>query len=317
MLRCAILDDYQATALTRADFGRLGDRVRFDVFREHMGETEALVEALRPHDIIVAMRERTSFDAALLALLPNLKLLITTGMRNASIDTAAAARQGVVVCGTEGFAGSTAELAWGLLLAAMRHIPDEVATFRAGGPWQPRVGRDLRGLTLGVIGLGTLGSRVARFGRAFDMEVLAWSRNNTPERSAAAGATFAPDLDGLLAGSDAVSIHVTLTPQTRGLLGARELGLMKPGAVLVNTSRGPIVDEAALIAGLGAGRPGIAAVDVFDREPLPADHPFRSLPNLIATPHVGYVTANTYAKFYSGAVEDIEAWLAGTPIRTL
>ncbi len=317
MLRCAILDDYQGTALSRADFGRLKDRVRFNVFREHIPETDALLAALAPYDIVVAMRERTPLDAARLDRLPALRLLVTTGMRNSSIDIAHAKARGIVVSGTEGFAGSTAELAWGLLLSAMRHIPQEVADFRAGAPWQQRVGRDLRGMRLGLLGLGALGTRMARYANAFEMSVAAWSRNNTPDRSAAAGAYFEPDLDRLLAESDAVSIHLLLTPETRGLIGARELGLMKPDAVLVNTSRGPIVDEAALLRSLREGRLGAAAVDVYDREPLPLDHPFRSEPRLIATPHIGYVTARTFERFFSGVVEDIEAWLAGSPVRTL
>ncbi len=317
MLRCAVLDDYQGTALSRADFKRLEGRVAVDVFHENIADTDALVAALAPYDIVVAMRERTPFGADRLARLPKLKLLVTTGMRNASIDLAAAKARGVVVSGTEGYAGSTAELAWALLLAAARHIPDEVADFRAGAQWQKRVGRDLRGMKLGVLGLGALGTRVIRYAAAFEMEVAAWSRNNTPERSAAAGARFEPDLDRLLAESDAVSIHITLTPETRNLIGARELGLMKPDAVLVNTSRGPIVNEAALIASLRAGRPGAVAVDVFDQEPLPLDHPFRTLPGLIATPHLGYVTANTYERYFTGVVEAVEAWAAGAPIRVL
>ena len=237
-------------------------------------------------------------------------------MRNASIDTAAAAARGIVVCGTPGFAGSTAELAWGLLLALMRHIPAENAAFHACGGWQQTVGRDLNGLTLGVLGLGTLGSKMATFGRAFGMKVLGWSRNNTPERSAALGIGCAT-LDEVLASSHVVSINLTLNEGTRGLLGAGELARMRPDAVLLNTSRGPIVDEAALIAALRAGKIAGAGLDVFDTEPLAADHPLRTLPNVIATPHLGYVTNNSYSAFFTGAVEDIEAWLAGHPIRAL
>jgi len=317
MLCCVILDDYQETALSRADFGRLRNRVVTDVLREHVADPDSLATILAPYDIVVAMRERTPLTADLLDRLPNLKLLVTTGMRNASIDIAGAHARGIVVCGTEGFAGSTAELAWALLLAAVRHIPDEVADFRAGASWQPRVGRDLRGMRLGVLGLGALGTRIVRYARAFEMEVAAWSRNNTPERSAAAGAMFEPDLDRLLAESDAVTIHLTLSPETRGLIGERELGLMKRDAVLVNTSRGPIVEEAALLRALREKRLAAAAVDVFDREPLPRDHPFRSEARLIATPHIGYVTDKTYERFFTGVVEDIEAWLAGAPVRVL
>jgi phosphoglycerate dehydrogenase-like enzyme len=317
MLRCAILDDYQDAAQSRGDFDKLAGQVEFTIIREHIAETPALLERLAPFEIVVAMRERTRFDAERLAGLPNLKLLITTGMRNASIDMEAAVRQGILVCGTESFAGSAAELTWGLLLALMRHIPREAENFRAGGPWQLTVGRDLRGLRLGVIGLGTLGSRVATYGRAFGMEVAGWSRNNTPERSAGLGIGFAPTLDALLEGSDVVSIHIPLNPATRGLIGARELGLMPSGAVLLNTSRGPIVDEAAMIAALRDGRLGGAGLDVFDQEPLPTDHPLRKLDNVVAVPHLGYVTENAYALYFTGAVAAIEAWMAGAPVRVL
>ena len=317
MLRCAILDDYQNVARTFGDFARLADRVDVTVFRENMSDTAALVAALAPFDIVVAMRERTPFDAARLAALPNLKLLITTGMRNASIDLAAAGRQGVMVCGTPGFAGSTAELAWGMLLALARHIPQESAGLRAGGQWQTTVGRDLNGLTLGVLGLGTLGAKIAGFGRAFGMNVLGWSRNNTPERSEKLGVTYTERLVDVLSASDVVSIHLTLTPQTRGLIGARELGLMKPDALLLNTSRGPIVDEAALIAALQAGRIAGAGLDVFDVEPLPVAHPFRRLENVLALPHLGYVTENSYRAFFTGIVENIEGWMEKRPVRIL
>ncbi len=317
MLTCAILDDYQNAALAHADFTVLQDRVRITVFHDTVAETAALVDRLKPFDIVVAMRERTRFDAERLAGLPNLKLLVSTGMRNPSLDVKTARRQGIVVCGTDGFAGSTSELTWSLLLAIMRHLPHETASFRAAGPWQSTVGRDLRGLTLGVVGLGTLGTRVAAYGNAFGMKVLGWSRSNTPERSAALGITQATTLQDLLSGSDVVSLHIPLNEETRHLLGAHEIGLMKRDAILLNTSRGPIVDEAALIDALREGRIGGAGLDVFDQEPLPADHPFRTLPNVVATPHLGYVTRSTYQAFFTGAVEDILAWLAGKPIREL
>lgn len=317
MLKCAILDDYQDTALSRADYSALRGKVEFHVFTDHVEDTDEVIARLAPFDIVVAMRERTRFDAERLARLPNLKLLITTGMRNASIDVAAAKGRGVTVCGTDGFAGSTAELAWGLLLNLMRHIPAEYDNFRKGGHWQLTVGRDLRGLTLGVIGLGTLGKRLCAYGKAFGMNVLGWSRSNTPERSAELGVTFAPDLETILRESDVVSIHIPLNPQTRGLIGASQLALMKPDAVLLNTSRGPIVDEAALIDALRNGRLGGAGVDVFDMEPLPAGHPFRSLDRLIATPHLGYVTQNSYRAYFEGVAEDIRAWLDGSPVRVL
>ncbi|NBS03054.1 MAG: D-2-hydroxyacid dehydrogenase family protein, partial [Rhizobiales bacterium] len=254
MLRCAILDDYQNTALSRADFSVFEGRVAFDVFNHHIADTPDLVATLQPYDIVVAMRERAPMTRERLSQLPRLKLLITTGMRNASIDGVAAKELGITYCGTTGFAGSTAELTWGLLLSIMRQIPQELEHFRAASPqWQRTVGRDLRGLNLGVIGLGTLGSKVCSFGLAFGMNVSGWSLNNTAVRSAAMGIGFAPALDGLLAQSDVVSIHIPLNGATRGLLGARELGLMRQGAVLLNTSRGPIVDEAALIAALKSG----------------------------------------------------------------
>lgn len=317
MLKCAILDDYQDTSLSRADFSTLAGRVEFHVFTDNVADTDELIERLAPFEIIVAMRERTRFDAERLSRLPNLKLLITTGMRNASIDVAEAKRRGVMVCGTEGFAGSTAELTWGLLLCLMRHIPAEYANFRSAGPWQLTVGRDLRGLTLGVIGLGTLGKRICAYGKAFGMNVLGWSRSNTPERAAELGIGFAPDLDTILRESDVVSIHVPLNAATRGLIGAPQFARMKKGAVLLNTSRGPIVDEAALIEALRSGALAGAGLDVFDIEPLPADHPFRSIDNLIATPHLGYVTQNSYAAYFQGVAEDIEAWLDGAPKRVL
>lgn len=317
MLRCAILDDYQGVATRFGDFSSLGDRVSVDVFRAHINQTEALVAALAPYDIIIAMRERTPFDAARLAALPRLKLLVTTGMRNASIDMAAASRAGIMVCGTPGFAGSTAELAFGLMLALARNITAENRNFQANGPWQLSVGRDLKGLTLGVLGLGTLGAKIATLARAFDMNVLGWSRNNSPERSEKLGVSYVPSLESVLSQADVVSIHLTLTPETRGLINAERLALMKPDAFIINTSRGPIIEEAALVAALRAGRLAGAGLDVFDQEPLPADHPFRTLPNVVATPHLGYVTENSYRAFFTGAVAAIERWLASTPVNVL
>lgn len=317
MLRCALLDDYQDAALSRADFTRLEGRVAFTPFREHIADTAELLEALAPYDIAVAMRERTHFDAARLAGLPNLKLLITTGSRNASIDTAAATARGITVCGTENFSGPAAEMTWALLLALVRHLPREGENFRQGGPWQRTVGRDLSGLRLGIIGVGTLGSRVATYGKAFGMEVRGWSRSHAKDRAAALGIGYAPSLQALLAGSDVLSIHIPLNGETRGLIGADELALLPPGAILLNTSRGPIVDETALIAALSSGRLAGAGLDVFYQEPLPLDHAFRSLANVVATPHLGYVTENSYRTYFSGVVEDIEAWLSGQPIRTI
>ncbi|MFC7398695.1 D-2-hydroxyacid dehydrogenase family protein [Chelatococcus sp. GCM10030263] len=316
--RCAILDDYQDVALAMADWGGLAGAVEVDRFADHVEGQEVLAARLADYDILLAMRERTAFGRDLLARLPKLKLLLTTGMLNAAIDMQAAAELGITVAGTRGTVGPAAELTWGLLLALTRHIPAEVANFRAGGErWQISVGSGLKGKTLGVAGIGKLGQLVAGYGRAFGMNVLGWSRSNTPERSAALGIGFAASLDELLAVSDIVTLHLTLTPETAGIIGRREIGLMKAGAIIVNTSRGPLIDEPALIEALENGRIGGAALDVFDREPLPADHPFRRLANVVATPHLGYVTEETYRVYFADAVEDITAWLAGSPLRVL
>lgn len=317
MLRCALLDDYQSVALKLADWSRLSGSVAVESVPDILPDRDTVVARLVDCDILVAMRERTPFDAATLARLPKLRLLVTTGMRNAAIDLEAAARQGVTVCGTTGGGVPAAELTWALLLALLKSIPEEARNFAAGGRWQLGLGRELAGRTLGVVGLGRLGAKVAGYGRAFDMRVLGLARSEVAARSAALGAEPAASLDDLLARADVVSLHVTLTPQTRGLIGARELALMKPGAVLVNTARGPIVDEAALIEALRSGRLAGAALDVFDREPLPLDHPLRSLPNVVATPHLGYVTEETYRAWYGQALHDVEAWLAGAPQRVL
>ena len=315
MVRVAILDDYQGVALQMADWGTLPAGTEVQVFRDHLADEVAVAERLADFEVVVAMRERTPFPRRLLERLPKLRLLVTTGMRNASIDLAAATEQGIVVCGTGGVGAATAELTWGLILALLRQIPREDAATR-GGAWQVSVGVGLHDKTLGVLGLGNLGSRVATVGRAFGMRVIAWSQNLTAARAAEVGATLVGK-DELLAQADILSIHLVLSERTRGLIGARELGLMKPTAYLVNTSRGPIVDEAALIDALRRGAIAGAALDVFDVEPLPADHPLRSLPNTVVTPHLGYVTAETYRVFFGDAVEDIRRFLAGTPVRVL
>jgi phosphoglycerate dehydrogenase-like enzyme len=315
--RCVILDDYQDAALRSADWSALEGRVRVEPLREHLSP-EQLPAAIGDAEIVVAMRERTRFDAATLAKLPALKLLITTAMRNASIDMAATKARGITVCGTPSVPNPTPELAWGLLLALARQIPQEHANLRAGGAqWQTSLGFDLARKTIGIIGLGNIGQVIARYARAFDMSVLAWSPNLTAERCEAAGARLAPSLDALMAESDVVTLHMVLAPSTRGMIGAREIGLMKPGALLMNTSRGPLVDAAALQAALREGRIGGAAVDVFEEEPLPADSPWRSLPNLVTTPHLGYVSADNYRKYFTGVVEDIDGWLRGNPVRVL
>lgn len=315
-MRIAILDDYQNAALAAADWSRLAAPDEIAVANDHL-TGDALARFLDGAEVIVAMRERTAFDAALLDRLSALGLLVTTGMRNPSIDVGAAKEQGVTVCGTPGSGPAAAELAFGLVLALARHIPVEAARLRGGGkPWQMTVGTELRGKTLGILGFGRLGMRMARYGEAFEMDTVAFSRSLTPEKARERGAQAA-SLGGVLERADILTIHLTLTPETRGLMGAAELARMKPGALLVNTARGPIVEEAALISALESGHLGGAALDVFDVEPLPADHPFRTLPNVIALPHLGYVTAETYRAFYQGAVEDIQAWRDGTPLRVL
>ena len=315
MPRVAILDDYQNVAMNMADWSSLPPGVSVEAFADHLADEDALARRLAPFEIIVAMRERSPFPRSLFERLPNLKLLVTTGMRNAAIDLDAAADSGVVICGTNGLAQPTAELTWGLILALARRIPLEDAATKRGA-WQVSVGEGVHGKTLGVMGLGRLGSQVARAGVAFGMNVIAWSQNLAAERAADCGAALVSK-DELLSESDFLTIHLILSRRTRGLVGARELSLMKPSAYLINTSRGPIVDESALIAALRARAIAGAGLDVFDIEPLPPDHPFRSLPNTVITPHMGYVTAETYRVFYRDAVEDIRAYLAGKPIRAL
>jgi phosphoglycerate dehydrogenase-like enzyme len=315
MTRVAILDDYQGVARRMADWTSLPAGTEVVVFADHLKDVAAVAGRLADFDAVVAMRERTAFPRALLEKLPRLKLLVTTGMRNASIDVRAAVERGVLVCGTAGLPYPTAELTWGLILALLRRIPTEDRATREGR-WQVSCGLGLNGKTLGVVGLGNLGSRVARVGRAFEMEVLAWSQNLTAARAAEVGATLVTR-DELLARADVVSIHLVLSDRTRGLLGARELSLMKPTAHLVNTSRGPIVDEAALVGALRSGTIAGAALDVYDDEPLPHDHPLRDLPNTVITPHLGYVTEEGYRIFYGQALEDVKAWLAGRPVRVI
>lgn len=316
-LRCAVLDDYQGVALDSADWTALDDRVDVRVIREHLPTEDEIAGALADCEIVVAMRERTPFSASLFARLPRLRLLVTTGMRNASIDLEAAAAQGVTVCGTSSDHRSTVELTWALILGVARRIVEENRALREGGPWQSTLGADLAGRRLGLLGLGRIGTAVARVGLAFGMEVTAWSRNLTDERAREAGAVRAASLEELLETSDVVSVHLVLSDRTRGLLGASELRRMRETACLVNTSRGPIVDQDALVRALREGWIAGAACDVYDTEPLPAGHPLRSAPNLLATPHLGYVTRGTYARFYGEAVEDIAAWLDGSPLRVL
>jgi phosphoglycerate dehydrogenase-like enzyme len=314
-VRIAVLDDYQGVAREMADWASLGADCETMFFREHFSTVELLKEKLAGFEVVVAMRERTPFQRTLLEKLPNLRLLVTTGLRNASIDVAAARERGIVVCGTPGAAGSTGELTWGLIHALFRSIPQEDRALREGR-WQTTVGIGLAGKTLGIIGLGTIGTQVARVGAAFNMEVVAWSQNLDAERAAKAGAKRV-ERDELLAKADVVTIHLVLSDRTRGLIGARELGLMKRSAFLVNTSRGPIVDEVALAAALSKGTIAGAGVDVYNTEPIPRDHPLLSAPNTVLTPHLGYVTRESYRAYFTGAVEDIAAWRRGAPIRVL
>jgi len=316
-LRCAILDDYQHAALASADWTPLANRVDVRPIHDHLPTEDAVAAAVGDCEIVVIMRERTPFTASLFGRLPNLRLLVTTGMRNASIDLAAAKARGVTVCGTASLAEPTVELTWALILALARHLSIESATLRDDGPWQSTVGADLCGRTLGIVGLGRLGTRVARVGTAFGMNVIAWSQNLTSDRAEAAGTRLASSREQLLEQSDVVSIHLVLSDRTRGLIGAAELRRMKRTALLINTSRGPIVDQDALAVALREGWIAGAGVDVFDEEPLPPGHVMRTLPNLLATPHLGYVTRGSYRIFYGEAVEDIVAFLDGTPLRVL
>jgi len=315
MTRVAILDDYQDVALAVADWRSLGPEVAVEAFHERLAGEDALVKRLTDFEVIVAMRERTHFPRSVLECLPKLKLLVTTGMRNVAIDAKAAAELGIVVSGTGLLTPPTAELTWGLILALARHIPEEALQMRSGG-WQTRVGVGLNGKVLGVLGLGKLGSEVARVGRAFQMEVIAWSQNLTAEHSSSMGARRV-EKDELFQRADFVTVHLILSKRTRGLVTARELALMKPGAYLINTSRGPIVEERALIEVLKNRKIAGAALDVFDEEPLPDEHPLRKLDNVVLTPHLGYVTVENYRLAYGDAVEDIRAFLAGHPIRTI
>lgn len=315
MHRIAVLDDYQSVAARFADWSRLPEPVDVVAFTDHLADEDALVARLRDFDVVVAMRERTPFPRAVLARLPNLRLLVTTGRRNASIDVAAATEHGITVSGTASHASGPVELTWALILAVARHLPQEDASVRGGG-WQETVGTDLDGATLGVLGLGRLGAKVAQIGRAFGMDVVAWSQNLTDERATEAGVRRVGK-DELFGAADVVTVHLVLSDRTRGLVSRTELEQMKRTAILVNTSRGPIVDEGALLAALRSGTIAGAGLDVFDREPLPRDHPLRSAPRTVLTPHLGYVTEKTYEVFYREAVEDVAAWLAGAPVRVL
>jgi phosphoglycerate dehydrogenase-like enzyme len=306
-MKIAILDDYQNVALRLADWSSVRQHAEITVFNDHLADASAVIERLRPFDVVCVMRERTPLPREILQQLPNLKLIASTGPRNASIDSAAATDLGIAVTATGYDATPTIEFTWSLILASMRGIDREAASLKAGG-WQTGLGSNLRGKTLGVVGLGNIGNEVARIGLAFGMKVIAWSQNLTAEKASAADAILV-DKQTLFREADVVSIHLVLSGRTRGLIGRSEFTLMKPTARLVNTSRGPIVDEAALIDALQAHRIAGAAVDVFEVEPLPPDHPFRKLQNLLATPHIGYVTEDLYRTFYGDAAENITKWL--------
>lgn len=315
-LRCAILDDYQNVALTMADWSKVKGDVEIEVFNEHLGGAEQVIAALKSFAIVCAMRERTAFSRTVIEALPNLKLLITTGMRNASIDLEAAKARGVIVCGTPGFGNATAAIAAGLMLELARHIGYENAQLKTGAIWQTTIGLDLEGMTLALLGLGRLGARMADIGRAFKMNIIAWSQNLTPDKCSEAGVGYV-SRDDLFRRADFLSIHVQLSPRTRGLIGASELSLMKKSAYLINTSRGPIVEEAAMVAALAEKRIAGAGLDVFDIEPLPIDHPLRKLDNVVLTPHLGYVAEQNYRAYFAGMAEDIRAFLDGKPVRVL
>jgi phosphoglycerate dehydrogenase-like enzyme len=308
-VKIAVLDDYQGAALKLADWTAVARRAHIDVFNDHLADADAVVKRLLPYDIVCVMRERTPLRREIIERLPNLKMIASTAPRNASIDMQAAADRGVKVLHTGYFGSPTVELTWALILAGARHITSEAAAVRAGG-WQQHLGDDMAHKTLGIVGLGGIGSKVAKVGMAFGMNLIAWSQNLTAEKAAAAGATLVSK-EELLRQADVVSIHLVLSERTKGLIGAAELALMKPTARLVNTSRGPIVEEAALIQALSSHRIAGAAIDVYDTEPLPLDHPYRNLTNLLATPHIGYVSRELYERFYRDTVSNIIAWLDG------
>jgi D-3-phosphoglycerate dehydrogenase len=314
--RCAVLDDYQKVALSYADWSKVTGDVEVKVFDQPFKSTEEVHRSLQGFQIIAMMRERTAFLRNTLEALPDLKLLITTGSGNKSIDLAAAAERGITVAGTGSFGNPTTGIAFGLILELTRRIGFENARMKAGAPWQVTIGHDIEGMTLGVIGLGKLGRRISNVAKAFGMKVIAWSPNLTPDKAKEAGVDYATKED-LLRNADIVTIHVQLGDRSRGLLGEKDLALMKPTALLINTSRGPIVDEKALIAALTAGRIAGAGVDVFDVEPLPVDHPFRKLDNVVLTPHLGYVSVENYKVYYPDIVANIRGFIDGTPIKEI
>src|SRR5438105_10402780 len=314
--RCAILDDYQNIALTVADWSKVLGDLDIKVFNTYLGGADEVIAALQDFEIVCAMRERTAFSRAVIEKLPQLKLLITTGLRNASIDVTAAKERGIVGCGTPAVGNPTSGIAIGLMLELTRRIGYENARMKAGVPWQSTIGVDLDGLTLGVLGLGKLGTRTAAIAKAFGMKVIAWSQNLTADKCRAAGVDYVSKED-LFRQADFITIHLVLSARTRGLVGAGELALMKPSAYIINTSRGPIIDEAALLTVLREKTIAGAGLDVFDVEPLPVEHPLRKLDNVVLTPHLGYVSIQNYRAYFAGIIEDIRAFLDGKPVRVL
>jgi phosphoglycerate dehydrogenase-like enzyme len=314
--RCAILDDYQNVALSAAEWSKVSGDLEIEVFNAHLGAADKVIAALQGFDIVCAMRERTAFPRSVIDKLPQLKLLITTGMRNASIDVAAAKACGIVVCGTSAVGSPTSGIAIGLMLELTRRIGYENARMKAGVPWQTTIGLDLEGLTLGVLGLGKLGTRTARIAQAFGMKVIAWSQNLTPEKCQEAGVAYVGKED-LFRQADIITIHLVLSQRTRGLVGAKDLALMKPSAYIINTSRGPIIEEAALLTALRGKTIAGAGLDVFDIEPLPLEHPLRKMDNVVLTPHLGYVAMQNYRAYFAGIVDDIRAFLDGKPVRVI
>ncbi|QDH65637.1 D-2-hydroxyacid dehydrogenase family protein [Pseudomonas azotoformans] len=314
-VQIAVIDDWQNVANGVVDWSVLESVGQVHFLHDYPADTATMIERLKAFAVICVMRERSTFDQALLQGLPNLKLLVTGGMRNAAIDIAAAKALGIQVCGTDSYKQAAPELTWALIMASTRNLLAEANSLRAGG-WQVGLGGDLHGKTLGILGLGSIGQKVAQFAQVFGMRVLAWSENLTPERAAQAGATWVSKRE-LFEQADILTIHLVLSDRSRGLVDAEALSWMKPTARLVNTARGPIVDEQALVQALTTGRLAGAALDVYAEEPLPVDHPFRHLPNVLATPHVGYVSEQNYRQFYEQMIEDIQAWTKGAPIRVL
>ncbi|CRM23839.1 D-2-hydroxyacid dehydrogenase family protein [Pseudomonas sp. 8 R 14] len=314
-VQIAVIDDWQNVANGVVDWSVLEAVGQVHFLHDYPADTATMIERLKAFEVICVMRERSTFDQALLQGLPNLKLLVTGGMRNAALDIAAAKAMGIQVCGTDSYKQAAPELTWALIMASTRNLLTEANSLRAGG-WQVGLGGDLHGKTLGILGLGSIGQKVAQFAQVFGMRVIAWSENLTPERAAQAGATWVSKRE-LFEQADILTIHLVLSDRSRGLVDAEALSWMKPTARLVNTARGPIVDEQALVQALITGRLAGAALDVFAEEPLPVDHPFRHLPNVLATPHVGYVSEQNYRQFYEQMIEDIQAWTTGAPIRML